>query len=103
MALHPRHRGDCADFFADLDQTEHVQLDGPRSAIGEIEHAAALAGRTWNTQFVYVVEICLGYHQPEFDDGRSVDDWRTLLSRCAFRVSEAAAWSPCTCLWRKTP
>jgi hypothetical protein len=42
-------------------------------------------------------------HPPDFDDGRSVEDWRTLLSRCAFRFSEAEAWTPCTCLWRTTP
>jgi len=31
--------------------------------ISEIEHAAALAGRTWNTQLTYVLELCLGYRQ----------------------------------------
>jgi hypothetical protein len=80
-----------------------VQLDGPRSAIGEIEHAAALAGRTWNTQLTYVLGLFLGYHPPAFDDGRSVEDWRTLLRPCRFRVSEAEDWSPFTCLRRKTP
>ena len=103
MALHPRHRGDCADFFADSDQTEHVQLDGPRSAIGEIEHAAARAGRTWNTQLTYVLELCRGYHPSDFDDERSVEDWRTLLRPCRFRLSEAEDWNPFPCLWRKTP
>lgn len=103
MALHPRHRGDCADFFADSDQTARIQFDGPVAVIGEIEHAAARAWRTWNTQFVYVVEICLGYHLPDFDDGRTVEDWRALLSPCRFRLSEAGAWSPFACLRRKTP
>jgi hypothetical protein len=103
MVLHPRHRGNCADFFVAPQQTERVELAGPRSAIGEIEHAAARAERTWNDQFLYVLELCLGYHLPDFDDERSVEDWRLLLSRCRFRCSEADNWSPCTCLWRKTP
>jgi hypothetical protein len=47
MLLHPRHRG-TVPIFMDPHQTERVQLDGPRSAIGAIEHAAARTGRTWN-------------------------------------------------------
>lgn len=101
MVLHPRHRGDCADFFAAPDQIARVQLDGPVAVIGAIEHAAAQAGRTWNDQFVYVVGLFLGHHPADFDDGRSVEDWRTLLSPCRFRCNEGEAWSPCTCLWRK--
>jgi hypothetical protein len=103
MVINPRHRGDCADFFVAPRQTERVQLDGPTATIGKIEHAAARAGRTWNTQLTYVLELCLGYHPPDFDDGRSVEEWRTLLGPCRFRFSEAEPWSPCTLMWRKTP
>jgi hypothetical protein len=85
----------------DPHQTERMQLDGPRSAIGAIEHAAARTGRTWNHQFAYVMGLCLGYHPSDFDDGRSVEDWRTLLSPCRFRVSKAEDWTPITCLWRR--
>ena len=46
MVLNPRHRGDCADFFVATHQTHRVQLDGPADVIGEIEHTAALDGRT---------------------------------------------------------
>ena len=90
-------------FFVAPHETARMQFAGPIDMISEIEHAAARAGRTCNTQFTYVLEVCRGHHQPDFDDGRSVEDWRTLLSPCTFRFSEAAAWSPCTCLWRKTP
>ena len=103
MVLNPCHRGDCADFFVTPHQTEHVDLKVPADVLGELEHTAACAGRTWNTQLTYIVELCFGDHPPDLDDGRSVEDWRTLLSRCAFRVSEAADWTPCTCLWRKAP
>jgi hypothetical protein len=103
MVLNPRHRADCYDFFTAPYQTASVQLDGPADVFGEIEHAAARTGRTWNTQLTYVLELCLGKHLPDFDDERSVEDWRTLLRPCAFRLREAEAWNPCTCLWRKTP
>lgn len=103
MVLHPRHRGDCADFFVAPHETSRMQVAGPIAVISEIEHAAARARRTFNAQFTYVVNLCSGDHPPDFDDGRTVEDWRTLLSPCTFRFSEAAAWSPCTCLWRKTP
>jgi hypothetical protein len=103
MVLDPRHRGDCADFFSTPGQTARMELDAPDSAIGDIEHAAAQTGRTWNDQLTYVLGLCLGYHLPDFEDGRSVEDWRTLLSRCRFRWSESEAWSSFTCLGRKTP
>ena len=74
MVLNPRHRGDCDEFFVAPHQTERIQFDDPRSAIGEIEHATARTGRTWNDQFTYVVGLCLGYHSPDFDDGAA---WRT--------------------------
>jgi hypothetical protein len=80
-----------------------MQFDGSVAVISAIEHAAARTGRTWNDQFTYVLGLCLGKHPPDFDDGRSVEDWRTLLSRCRFRWSEAEAWTPFTCLRRETP
>jgi hypothetical protein len=100
MVIHPRYRGNCAEFFVAPDQTEGVQLAGPVTVISGIEHAAARAGRTWNTQCTYVLGVCLGYHPPDFDDGRSVEDWRALLAPCRFRCSEAEPWSPCTLMWR---
>jgi len=103
MMHHPRHRGDCAEFFVATHQTHHGQFDGPVDVIDELEHAAAMAGRTWNDQLTYIMEVCLGKCLPDFDDGRSVEDWRTLLTPCRYRVREAEGWSPCTCLWRKTP
>lgn len=101
MALHPCHRGDCAEFFVAPHQTEEMQLDGPVTVISAMEHAAARAGRTWNTQLTYVLGLCLGYHPPDFDDGRSVEEWRTLLAPVRFRFHEGQDWRPCTCLWKK--
>jgi hypothetical protein len=103
MVLHPRHRGNCADFFAAPHQTARIDLAGPRPAINELEHAAARAGRTWNDQLNYILELFRGYRQPDFDDERSVEDWRTLLRLCRFRANETDDWSPFACLWRKTP
>ncbi len=92
MVLHPRHRGDCAHFFVAPQQTERIHFDGPVAVINAIEHAAARAGRTWNDQFTYVMGICLGMHLPDFEEARSVEDWRALVSECAFRFSEGEAW-----------
>jgi hypothetical protein len=78
MRPHPRHRGDCADFFATAQQPARIALDAPVSSISE--HAAALAGRTWNDQLTYVIDLCLGDHPPDFNDERSTEDWRTLMS-----------------------
>ena len=103
MVLHPRHRENCAELFVAAHQTERMHFDGPRSAIGDIEHAAAQTGRTWSDQLTYILGLCLGSHSPDFDDGGSVEEWRTLLSRCRFRWSEAEAWSSFTRLKRKTP
>ena len=105
MRVHPRHRGTCADFYATPEQTARIELDGPVATINiikyAIEHEAARSGRTWNTQFAYVISLCLGHHLPDFDDGRSVEDWRTLLSPCEFRTGETGDWRPFTCLWWK--
>src|SRR5688572_23176605 len=98
MQLHPRHRGDCAEFFVAPQQTERIEFGGPVATINAmvyaIEHAAARAGRTWNTQLIYVMSLCLGHHPPDFDDARTVEEWRTLLSPCEFRTSETGDWSP---------
>ena len=103
MRVHPRHRGDCAEFFQAPQHTVRIQLDGPVAVISAIEQAAARTGRTWSDQFTYVLGICLGKHLPYFNDERGVEDWRMLLSPCRFRFSEAEAWSSWMCLWRTTP
>lgn len=103
MRVNPRHRGDCADFFSTPQETARIEFDAPVEVIGEMEHAAAKTGRTWNTLFTYVMGICFGKHLPDFDDPRSVEDWRTLLSDCNFRLRETEGWKPCTCLWRRAP
>jgi hypothetical protein len=100
---HPRHRGDCAEFFVDPDQTARLYFDGPCSVIGDIEHAAASTGRTFNEQFAYLVDVCLGERLPDFDDARNAEDWRTLLSACRFRWSEAEAWDSFAAMQRMTP
>lgn len=103
MRVQPRHRGDCADFFSSSDQTEFMQLDLPVNVLSAMEHAAARAGRTWNDQLCYIVKLLLGDNLPDFDDGRSVEDWRTLLSRCRFRFSEGEAWRSFAAMRRMTP
>jgi hypothetical protein len=103
IVLHPRHRGNCADFFVTPQQTARMEFDSPRTVIWEIEQAAARSGRTWNTQLTYVLGLFLGYHPADFDDQRSIEDWRTLMSPCNFRCNEAEDWSPFTLMWRAKP
>jgi hypothetical protein len=103
MVLHPRHRADCYDLFTAPHETGCVAFRRPRLAVCELEPEAARTRRTWNAQLTYLLELCLGYHPPDFDDPRTVEDWRTLLSPCAFRVREGEDWNPFTCLWRKAP
>ena len=50
MVLHPRHRGDCADFFYAPHQDERLEFKVPADVVSEIEQAAARAGRTRNDQ-----------------------------------------------------
>jgi hypothetical protein len=102
MVLNPRHRADCYDFFTEPHETECVAFQGPADVIYELERDAVRTGRTWNTQLTYCLGLCLGRHRTDFDDPRNVEDWRTLLTPCAFRVREGEDWNPFTCLWRKT-
>jgi hypothetical protein len=104
MVLNPRHRADCFDLFTAPQETNSVQFQGPQLAIAALERDAARAGRTWNAHLCYVLEICRGAQPPDFDDPRSVEDWRAMLGTCEFRCNTAADWSPFTCLWkRRTP
>ena len=103
MVLHPRHRGDCADFFTTPQQIGRVELIGPTDVISEIEHIAQHAGRTWNDQLNYIAELFLGHRLPDFDDTRSVEDWCALMSAFKYRSGDAGYWTPFTCLLRKKP
>ncbi|HKQ34013.1 MAG TPA: hypothetical protein VJT11_01780 [Nitrospiraceae bacterium] len=103
MRVHPHHRGDCADFYTAPQYTARIHLDGPVTTISAMEHEAARTGRNWNDQFIYVVKVCLGDHLPDFDDERSAEDWRTLLSDCNFRFSEAEDWRSFAAMRRMTP
>lgn len=96
--LHPRHRGDCADFFATPKQSQSVDLNVPGDLLEELEHEAARGGRTWNDYVGYILRILRGQHPPDFDDARSVEDWRTRMSPCEFRLTEGGEWFPFTCL-----
>lgn len=80
-----------------------MDLNIPVDVLEELEHTAARAGRTWNDQLCYIVGIWLGHHPPDFDDERSVEDWRTLLSSCGYRFTDAEEWIPFIRVLEKTP
>jgi len=98
MVLHQRHRGDCADFFSTPQQTGSVEFLAPIDVISEIELAAARAGRTWNDQICYIAELFQGRRPPDFDDERTEDDWRTLMSPSRVWIDKEGCWVPFTCL-----
>ena len=100
--IEPRHRADCAEWFSSPNQTEYVLLDMPVSGRSAIEHGAAKAGRTWTDQFFYVLARCRDERLPDFDDVRSVEEWRTLLMSSSYRFNETEEWTRLSCLWRKT-
>ena len=104
MMLHPRHRADCSEFFDGLHQnTKRVDFKAPDDVISEIGLAAARAGRTWNDQLGYIAELFLGRRPPDFDDARSEEDWRTLLSPSMLWIPEAGGWIPFAGLGRRAP
>src|SRR5262245_54568134 len=74
----PQHRADCSDFYCNPDDEELVFRASPdiRDAL---EDAAQQAGRTWNEQFIYAIEVCRGANVSPGDE-RTATDWRTLLA-----------------------
>ena len=98
MMLHPRHRGDCADFFATPEQNERIDIQIPPDLQTELEQEAARAGRTWNDHLCYILNVLHGSHTPDFDDASSVEDWRTRMSPCLFQLREGEEWYPFTCI-----
>ena len=96
--IDPRHRGDCADFFATPKQSEWIGLRIPPDLLSELEHEAAGAGRTWNDHLCYILNILDGSHTPDFGDAHSVEDWCTRMSPCLFQLNEGEEWVPFTCL-----
>ncbi|HSF67703.1 MAG TPA: hypothetical protein VLA67_09790 [Nitrospiraceae bacterium] len=92
--MHPRHRGGCADFYYAPHQDERVDLKVPVDVRGELELAAARAGLTWNDQLCYVGELFLGLRPPDFDDPRSVEEWRTLMSDSLVWIDTEGDWVP---------
>ena len=99
--LDPRHRVDCADFFRAPHQRDHLNFKIPVNVISEIELAASRAGRTWNDQICYITGIFLGWRTLDFDDARSVEDWRTLMTGSMVQLDEAGKWFPFNCVGRK--
>lgn len=99
----PQHRADCSELYCEPDESERMALRGPNAAIHAMESAAEQAGRTWNSQLQYVVEVCLGDRTPSSDDGRDADDWRATLAGLEICVDEGGTWIPLPTPSRQTP
>jgi hypothetical protein len=91
-----RQRADCADFFVTSKLNKALNIQMPTDLFGELEREAALLGRTWNEHTNYIMRILLGHLTPDFDDARTVEDWRTRMSPCMFQLTEGGEWIPFT-------
>ena len=101
--LHPRHRGDCTDFYFSPHQTERLDFKIPDDVRSEVEHAAARAGRTFNDQIIYIAKLLRDLGAPDFDDERIVEDWDALMSPCRVFLPEAGGWIPLSSPSSTTP
>jgi hypothetical protein len=90
----PRHRADCADLVCAPDQDAWIGLRCPREVTNALEQAAEEAGRTWNDQLLYVIDMCSGHQPPSFDDTRTAEDWRTLMAQMQMQFDEGGQWFP---------
>lgn len=59
-----------------------------------MEEAAERAGRTFNAQLEYVINVCMGDRAPHADDGRTEEEWRSLFGQLEYRWTEEEEWAP---------
>lgn len=98
-AQHPRYRRDCIDLYCKPDETEEIDFTGPTAVMETIEQAAEQSGRTFNEQFKYVMNICMGSVVHAADDARSVDEWRGLIGQLRIQFHKGEEWMPASVLF----
>lgn len=76
----PQHRADCADFYCNPEDDASIEFNVPQDTRYALEDAAERAGRTWNEQMTYTLQVCQGDHRVSPDDERTATDWRTLMA-----------------------
>ena len=92
----PQYRSDCTDWFHEPSDTKPVQFRIPPDVIYALEDAAELAGRTFNGQMFYVLNVCRGTHPLDLEDRRTLNEWSTLFSQVTMQLHEGKEWIPCT-------
>jgi hypothetical protein len=88
----PQHRADCSDFYCHPDD-EHIGFHAPLEVIAALEDAAQRAGRTWNEQLIYVIDICREAERVSPDDERTPNGWRTLMAEVTICL-DGTTWIP---------
>lgn len=56
-----------------------VDLWIPERTYDIIMEAAALAGRSFDQEMLYITEVFCRYHPPDFEDCRTAEEWEELF------------------------
>lgn len=94
-----KHRADCADFYCAPEENGRIAFRGPLTVIHALEEASERAGRTFNAQLRYVIEVCRGEEPVAADDDRTVDAWQSLVGQLEMCFDEGDEWIPCAAMF----
>ena len=98
----PLHRADCTDFYRDPTEDQPIKLQGPLAVLHALELASVQAGRTFNAQLLYMIDVCLGDRAVSADDDRDARSWRAMFAQFEMWVDARAEWVPCTAFLKHT-
>jgi len=96
----PRYRADCSEFFAEPNENAYLEFDGPSEVFRALEDEAEHAGRTFNAQLRYVIDVCFRGRPIHADDNRTIRDWQALAGRLSIRFEPNEPWHSCIVLFR---
>ena len=88
----PRYRADCIEFFLDPQDNDSIKFDMPMEVCQAIEKAAERAGKTFNGQLYYVLDVCAYGKPTDPDDQRTIQDWQHLLGQMLLQFNPGEPW-----------
>lgn len=95
----PKYRADSIEWFHDPKADSKIDFQGSREMYAALEEAAERADRTFNDQVRYVLRVCRGDVATDFDDERSVREWRDLIGEMRMQFNDGDEWIPCRVLF----
>lgn len=96
---HPKYRADSIEWFHDPTADRKIDFTGPQDVYAAIEEAAERADRTFNDQLLYALRVCRGDVAIDFDDERSVLEWRDLMGQMKMQLNSVDEWIPCSVIF----